>query len=90
MLPILGRWVSREMSETPSPHGPSHRMTDAIAIYVLVGLAYWLCTVALPGEPEALRQDPLALRVKIHFLAAVLAVVGWPAGMAVDLRRLCR
>lgn len=61
---------------------------NAVALYFLVGLIYWLCAVVLPGESEALQHDPLVLRVKIHFVAAVIAVVGWPAAVAVDLVRL--
>ena len=63
-------------------------MTDAIAIYFLIGLAYWLCTLAVHGEPETLLRDPTALRVQVHLVAAVLAVSGWPAAVAVDLARL--
>ena len=65
-------------------------MTNGVGMYFLVGLAYWLCTLALHGEPETLRRDPTALRIRIHFVAAVLAVAGWPAAVAVDLRNLCR
>lgn len=51
-------------------------MTNALCMYLLVGLIYWLCAVVLPGEPEALQHDPIMLRVKIHFVAAVIAVAG--------------
>lgn len=65
-------------------------MTNAVEMYFLVGLAYWLCTLVLHGEPESLRRDPIALRARIHLVAAVLAVAGWPAAVAVDLRNLRR
>ena len=63
---------------------------NAVALYFLVGLTYWLCAVVLPGEPETLQHDPIELRVKIHFVAAVIAVLGWPAAVVVDLRNLHR
>ena len=65
-------------------------MTNAIGMYFLVGLAYWLCTLALHGEPESVRHDSTALRIRIHFVAAIVAVAGWPAAVAVDLRNLHR
>ncbi len=65
-------------------------MTNAVGMYFLLGLAYWLVTLALHGEPESIRRGPTALRVRIHLVAAVLAVAGWPAAVAVDLVRLRR
>lgn len=65
-------------------------MTNALCTYFLIGVAYWLAHLARYGEPERLRRDPLALRVRIRLVVALLAVVGWPAAVAVDLTRIRR
>lgn len=65
-------------------------MTNALGAYFLFGITYWLATLARFGEPESLRRDRPALRLRIHLVAALLAVVGWPAAVAVDLTRVRR
>ena len=57
----------------------------AILVYLVLGLAYWLCSLSAFGLPSEVGDLPPRSRRRVQVWTALLTVLLWPVALIYDM-----